>query len=235
MFLKKRIQILLVLMILIPTMAYNQFNFKIGYNGGHTKAPNMNSIISQFNNEFESKYGGKLDDALDDVKFLNGLEIGVRYRLNSVGFELSWNNMSDKSDAFGSLVSGSRIQSKWFTSLTQYALGVENYIGNFGYGASFGYRSASIKTAIEGTQRKKSEIVNGSVWTSKFYLLYQIPSRVVALSIKPYVEIPLKSYDITNFEQELFYKLDNSYISPKPINERFMLYGISILLYNGPQ
>ena len=44
----------------------------------------------------------------------------------------------------------------------------------------------------------------------------------------------LKNLDITNFDQELFYKIDKSYVSPKPINERFMMYGISIVLYNGP-
>jgi hypothetical protein len=235
MFLKKRMQTTLVLMLFLPTITFCQFNIKIGYIGGFTKAPDMNGIISKFNDEFVSKYNGKLDDNLNEIKFLNGLEVGTRYRLNNVGFELTWNSMITKSDAFGALASGNRVQSKWYTSFTQYALGIENYIGNFGYGAAFGYRTARIKTAIEGTQRKKAEVVSQSGWTSRFYLLYQIPSNIVALAIKPYVEIPLKNLDITNFDQELFYKIDKSYVSPKPINERFMMYGISIVLYNGPQ
>ncbi len=228
-------QWLMVLSILIPITAYTQFNIKIGYNGGLVQATGMNEVISRFNQDFESKYGGKLDDPLDNIKFLNGIEVGARYRLGSVGFELSWNSMSDRSDAFGSLSSGSRLQTKWFTSLTQYALGIENYIGNFGYGASFGYRTARIKTAIDGTQRKKSDILSESGMTSKFYLLFQFPGQVVALAFKPYIEIPLKNTDITKFDRELFYRMDASYTPTQQTFERFMVYGISVLLYNGPQ
>ena len=228
-------QWLMVLSLLIPLTAYNQLNIKIGYTGGYVRASAMNDIVSRFNQDFESKYGGKLDDPLDKIKFLNGLEVGARYRLGSVGFELSWNSMSDRSDAYGGLSSGTRLQTKWFTSLTQYALGIENYFGNFGYGASFGYRTVRIKTAIEGTQRKKSGILSESGLTSKFYLLYQFPGQVVALAFKPYIEIPLKNTDITNFDRELFYRMDISYTPAQQTFERYMMYGISIVLYNGPQ
>ena len=235
MFFKKRMQWLWLLMLLMPNEGYNQLNIKIGYNGGHSSAPAMNGIITQFNNDFVSKYGGKMESPLDEVKLMNGLEIGARYRMGSVGFELTWNSMSDINDVYGVLSSGTKFQSKWFTSLTQYALGIENYIGNFGYGASLGYRTAKIKSAIDGAKRKRSNIVTDSGLVSKFYLLYQFPSNVVALAIKPYIEVPLKDIDIRNFDQELFYRIDPSYNSPKPINERYMLYGISIVLYNGPQ
>ncbi|MCZ2100252.1 MAG: hypothetical protein LC107_01785 [Chitinophagales bacterium] len=235
MFFKKRMQWLSVLLLLLPLTAYNQFNIKIGYSGGYTKAPEMNDIVSRYNLDFESKYGGKLDDPLDEIKMLHGLEIGARYRMGSVGFELTWNSLSDRSDAYGALASGTRIQSKWFTSLTEYSLGIENYIGNFGYGAAFGYRTLRIKSAIEGTQRKKSSIVSTSGMTSKFYLLFQIPGEVVALAFKPYVEIPLKASDITNFEQSLFYRVDETYKPSQPTLERYMMFGLSIVLYNGPQ
>lgn len=235
MFFKKRMQWLWLLILLFPNEGYNQLNIKIGYNGGYSSAPAMNGVITQFNNDFVSKYGGKMESPLDEVKLMNGLEIGARYRMNSIGFELTWNSMSDINEVYGNLSSGTKFQSKWYTSLTQYALGIENYIGNFGYGVSLGYRTAKIRSAIDGSKRKKSNIVTESELVSKFYLLYQLPSDVVALAIKPYIEFPLNDIDIRNFDQELFYRIDPSYISPKPINERFMLFGISIVLYNGPQ
>jgi len=235
MFFKKRMYTLCVLLLWLPITAFSQFNIKIGYTGGYTQASVMNSIIDQFHYDFNAKYNGTLDELQDRVKILNGLEVGVRYKFSNVGFELNWNSLSDKSDAYGALASGARIQSKWYTSLTQYALGVENYFGNFGYGASIGYRTVRVKTAIEGVQRKKSDVLTESGFTSKFYLLYEIPGEIVSLAIKPYIEVPLKDTNISSFNQRLYNQVDKSYISPQPIYERFMLYGISVILYNGPQ
>ena len=75
MFFKKRMQWLWLLMLLMPNEGYNQLNIKIGYNGGYSSAPAMNGIITQFNEDFVSKYGGKMESPLDEVKLMNGIEI----------------------------------------------------------------------------------------------------------------------------------------------------------------
>jgi hypothetical protein len=213
-----------------------QVNIKVGYTGGFTKAPTMNNVVDRFNADFlKNNPEGKLDDALDQIKSLHGLEIGLRYRVNSVGFELSWHNMSDKSDVFGTLNDKSSFQDKWFTSITEYSLGVENYFGNFGYGASLGYRTARIKTDIVGAPRKKRLVTNESGLASKFYLIFQYPGDKVGIAFKPYVQVPIKDIDISSFDQELNVQLNNTYQAVKPQEERFFMFGLSIVLYNGRQ
>jgi hypothetical protein len=223
------------LIFFIPYSLFSQVNIKVGYIGGFIKAEAINKTINDFNENFTSKYNGILNDALDEVKSLHGLEIGLRYRMKNVGMELSWHNMSDKSDVFGTLVSNVNFQDKWFTSLTEYSFGLENHIGKFGYGASLGFRTLKIRTDITGAPRKKQTITSESGFASKFYILYQYPGEKVGIAFKPYVQVPLSNFDIGNFDQELNVQLDKNYISNKPLDERFFIYGISIVLYNGKQ
>lgn len=221
---------------LVTITASAQLNIKVGYTGGFTKAPVLNSIVSNFNQKFtQVNPEGKLDDGLDEVRSLHGLEIGLRYRLNRVGFELSWHNMSDKSDVFGVTNDKVNFQDKWFTSLTEYSLGIENYFGHFGYGAAFGYRTVRIKTDIAGTTKKKRLVTDESGLASKIYLIFQFPGDKVGIAFKPYVQIPIKNLDVSDFDQELNVQLDDSYIAQSPQNERFFLYGLTIVLYNGKQ
>lgn len=236
MLLRKNIVILPLFFMILCTTSFGQLNIKVGYTGGFTKAPVLNAIVDRFNADFvKNNPEGKLEDPLDQIRSLHGLEVGLRYRLKSVGFELSWHNMSDRSDVFGTLNNKSRFVDKWFTSLTEYSLGVENYFGNFGYGASIGYRTARTKTDITGAPRKKQLITNESGFANKFYLIFQYPGDKVGIAFKPYVQFPLKEVDVSSFDQELNVQLDNAYQAVQPQTERFFMYGISIVLYNGRQ
>lgn len=220
---------------LLPIIGFSQLNIKIGYNGGFTSAPDYNGIVAQFNDDFVSKYGGTLDAPLGDLKSLHGLEIGLRYRMNHVGIELSWDNISQRSSIYGGLAGGSRFSKQWFNNITEYSLGLENYFGYFGYGASMGYRTSRIKTDIDGAKRKKKTITTDHDFVSKFYLIFQFPSKTVGLAIKPYVAVPLGNHDITGFDSELNTLIDKSYQVESMTKERFFLYGVSIVLYNGKQ
>jgi len=202
-----------------------QLNIKIGYTGAYTKVPSINKIVNDFNVAHP-----ELDDVLDEFKFLNGIEIGLRYRMRSAGFELSWANMSKKSDAFAVGIS-----EKWYLSLTDYSLSAESYFGNFGIGAGLGHRSAFMKTTVPGAPRKKKTVVDDGGFFTKLYLLAQIPGDKVGLAIKPYVQIPLRNLDFTNFSTELNRKFEPNFITPVVDPEKFLVFGISLVLYNGKQ
>ena len=62
------------------------------------KAPVLNKVVDNFNTKYV-----KLDDKLDQFRSMHGIEIGLRYRLNRVGFELSWSSISDRSDYIGNI------------------------------------------------------------------------------------------------------------------------------------
>ncbi|MBK8517389.1 MAG: hypothetical protein IPL55_14225 [Saprospiraceae bacterium] len=220
----------------ISSLCNGQLNIKVGYTNGFMDAPILNKVVTNFNESFTSKYPGSfLDDNLNKFSSVHGLEIGLRYRVNSVGFELSWNSMSDKSDVYATLPNKVSFQDKWFLSLTEYSAGIENYFGHFGYGASLGYRTARMKTDIFGAPRKKRKVVEESGFASKFYLIFQFGGEKVGIAFKPYVQVPLRNLDISNFDQELNVQGDSAYKAIKPQEERFFLYGISIVLYNGKQ
>ena len=218
------------------TLAYSaslsaQWNIKVGYAGGFMKAPVLNNVIDNFNNKYNT-----FEDKMDPFRSIHGLEIGLRYRLNSVGFEASWNSMSSKSDFIGKLPgSNVNFQDRWFMSMTEYSFGLENYIGDFGYGASLGYRTFRMKTDITGSTRKKRLVADEPGFSSKFYLLYQVPGNKVGIAFKPYVQFPLQEIDISDFDQDLNVQFDDGYNAAKPQLEKFFMYGISIVLYNGKQ
>ena len=228
---------LIIFFVLLSYMVgFGQLNIKVGYSNGFLDAPVLNKMVTDFNEGFVKKIGGgSIDDQLDWFKSIHGLEVGLRYRINKVGFELSWNSMSDKSDVFGTLQNKSAFQDKWFLSLTEYSAGIENYFGHFGYGASIGYRTARMKTDITGAPRKKKSILEESGFASKFYLIFQFGGDRVGIAFKPYIQTPFKHLDVSSFDQELNVQFDDAYRAVKPQEERFFMYGISIVLYNGRQ
>jgi len=231
-----RIGIVMVLTGLAFCRMSAQLNLKVGYMGAATPAPVVNKIIGDFNTRLTGVFAGsRLDDKLQNFNYANGMELGLRYRMGHVGFEVGWSNVSDKSDVLLSKADGSLFQDKWFLSLTEYSLGVENYFGYFGYGASLGYRTARLKTDIPGASKKKRTVTTESAPASKFYLIFQFPGDKVGIAFKPYVQVPLKKYDVSGFDQEINAQIDPSWVAPKPQEEKFLIYGISILLYNGKQ
>lgn len=211
-----------------------QLNLKVGYNGARVNAKKTNEIIDQFNKTLLAQSTNFHDD-LNTIKFMHGIEIGLRYRLRNIGFELGWSSISSKGDVYANLVDNKLFQDKWYYSLTEYSAGVENYFGKFGYGASIGYQTYRIKTDITGVQRKKSLIEAENALTSKLYLIFQFPGDLVGIAFKPYVQIPLGKYNISAFDQSLNEQIQAGYQSTGNYEEDMKLFGISILLYNGKQ
>ena len=228
---KNKIYSLLVMILLVGVGGVNgQLNVKVGYNGGWTKAPVLNKVVDDFNANYST-----LEDKLDRMTSMHGVEIGLRYRMSSVGFEVSWSSITDRSDVYGTIPSYGTFSDKWFMSMTDYSIGIENYIGRFGYGASLAWRTARLKTDIVGAKSKKRVVTNESALSNKFYLLYQVGGSNVSLALKPYVQFPIKNLDVSDFDRELNIQIDPSYIAPSPLDERFFIYGISVVLYNGRQ
>jgi hypothetical protein len=216
-----------------PSSLSAQLNIKVGYSGAWPQDARVNEIIDKFN----AGIGSLLEKPMNNFSSMHGLSVGLRYRSKKVGVEASWQSLSDRSSYTGKVngVNGPvTVNDKWFLSETEYSLGVENYFGRFGYGASIGYGTMRIKTDISGS-RKKREVVNTSAPLGKFYLIFQYPSNNVAAAIKPYIQFPLGDYDITNFDKDLFTTYDANYTSSQSYINRNTTLGISIILYNGPQ
>lgn len=238
---KINIYTLLVLCSLVNiNIGFGQFNIKVGYNGGFAQLKAFDQIIDDYNNNILSQISGsRLDKSMNHINSLHGIEIGLRYRINRIGFEISWNSISGNNDVIANYNNSNSIyQDKWFQRISEFSFGIENYFGNFGYGGAIGYRSLTSKTDIKGVNRKKRTITDESGFCGKFYLIYEYPGDKVSIAIKPYVQFPLANFNISSFEQGLYTESGGLLTAPTPkavIDERFIIIGLSFVLYNGPQ
>jgi hypothetical protein len=199
----------------------------VGYAIAYTEGKGINSIMQRYNDE-----NPWLEDKFKEFKYLNGLEIGVRYRWHSLGIDLSFNNLSKKSEGLGTNPSTSVFFSdEWNLSINEYSLGLENYWGGIGWGAAIGRRTVNIKTDIASSRNDK-EIFKDSEYSTKFYLVLSMPSNSTAVAVKPFVQFPLNSFNLSSMENEIF---KDSPRDPSLFEEDFMFYGISVVFYNGPQ
>ncbi len=236
MYINKIYSLLVVLLLIGITSANGQFNIKVGYTGGFMKAPVLNDIVDRYNVKF-----GNADAPLEHFKSIHGLELGLRYRLNKVGFEVSWSSMTDRSSVLGKPSVGpstnALFSDKYFLSLTEFSFGLENYFGNIGYGASIGNRTVRMKTDITGSTKKKREILSESGISTKFYLIFQYPGDKVGIAFKPYFQVPLTGLNMSGFDKELNNELDgnDTFIPKDNQEEKFSMFGFSIVLYNGRQ
>jgi hypothetical protein len=223
------------LVALTETPSFCQFNIKVGYSGAYTNDIEINNIISTFNNN----YGQKLEDDMDPFTSMHGLTIGLRYKIKSFGMELSWQSLSGKSDFIGDIVNGNvnvpNVSDKWFFSDTDYSLGLENYFGRFGYGASFGLGTLRMKTDIVGSSRKKRTVMSETSPLGRIYVLFEYPGDKVSASIRPYVQFPIgQGYNTFAFENDLITTYDPSVTLIDGTYQKSMIFGLTFALYNGP-
>ncbi len=213
----KRLGVCALLVMTLITLVTAQFNLKVAYTGLRADFENTNTSFNLFdtNNALDKPYG--------TMHYLQGLDIGIRYKWNRIGLEAGWTNMqSYKIDALGT-----NIDQNWRISSSEFYTGIENYFGNFGFGASVGFNKMRYKVNIPGSRDRKS-IVSESILSSKIYIFTTVSSGSTAISIKPYYVPKWGQFDITSFNESLG-------VSQSKSNEYLTGFGFSIVLYNGPQ
>ena len=144
---------------LSANVLYAQFNFKVGYGLAYTPAKQNNDIIAAFN--LENAF--RLENEMADLHVLHGIVLGVRYQLNNVGLELSWEGRSNNLRGIGEDTDGSLYQKELFYSLSNLSLGLETYFGNKGLGLALGRRNTNIKADIANSDFKKDRATGSSV------------------------------------------------------------------------
>lgn len=203
----------------------SQFNIKVGYGGGYMEPTEINEIIGRFNNDKPF-----LEQKLNDINFLSGLELGLRYRFGISAFEIAWNSGSAEAEAFGTK-DGSPFQEAMKASLRTYSIGVDNFIGDFGFGASIGNRRLKFTTDITGFNKDRT-ILTQTALASRFHVFFQVKSNNVSLTFKPYVEFPWDSYNVSALNREYF---PDSTIPDADFDTDLTVFGLSVVFYNGPQ
>ena len=225
MYLKKYL-LSICLLIFLSTVLSGQLNFKVGYSFGYTNMNDANRIHQAYN---ESKPG--IVEVLKEIHWMHGIEVGVRQKWESVGVEISYQNIGRDRSAIGLELDESTFEKTLFYGARTYSLALENYFGPFGYGASIGRTKMKVSTDIEGISRTKRPLMSDANLSSQFYLLLSAPgTKTVSLTIKPYISINWGGFDLSNLEPEL--KVDTG-LDLSDIQPTF--FGVSLLFYNGPQ
>jgi len=223
----KLLKSLVCLLIFCTAINLNgQVNLKVGYSLGHTNMEQTKSIFDRFNTN-----NPQAEQKLTPTNLFHGIELGLRYRFQNFGIDLGLSTISGNSEAHNVFQEdGSLGNDQWKTSIVSYSIGLENYFGAFGYGANIGTQKLKYKTNFTNSDGKKT-VFDESVLTSKFYLILEVPSNVVAFSFRPYIATTWKPYNIQGIEM-LF---DPQSTLPKSdFDQDLVVYGISFLFYPGP-
>jgi hypothetical protein len=195
-----------------------QINLKAGYLGVRGEFEKSNQIFDDFNQN------NTLSKGFHDFHYLQGIDLGIRYKYNRVAIEVGWNNIqSSKIKALGT-----NIDENWRVSNSEAYLALENYFGNFGFGVSMGYNTIRYKRKISGT-RDRATIDKGKYLSSKIYVLTTVSSGKTAISIKPFYQPKWGEIDISDFNMAL------NGTKPAGLIDYLSGFGISIALYNGAQ
>jgi hypothetical protein len=207
---------------------YAQFNIKVGYNGNYANLEKTTSIFDRFSSEYTSE-----NQELKSINFFHGIEFGARYKLSkNFGFDFGLSATNGKSKASDLTPLSSELSEiEWKISQNSIYIGLENYFGIFGYGASIGYQKLKYKNKTNLIS-EDIEVLNQNALNSRFYLIFEFASNKNAFSFRPFVSINWQSYNVYNIELTSF---PDSNLMSTDFKEDFMVYGISFMIYNGPQ
>ncbi len=215
------------LFLCIVCSASAQFNIKIGYTGNYMSLEKTADIFDRYSAQFNEN--GKV---LKQPRFLNGIELGARYVFgNHIGIDMGISSVRGDSDVKNvSIAAGDSFSTEWKTSLSNIYIGLENYFGWFGYGANIGYQQIKYrnKTSIN---TENIEILKQNALSSRFYIMLESVSNNTSFSLRPFVSVNWEPYNLQALELEL---LPDSSSPASSFDEDMMVFGISLIIYNGP-
>jgi hypothetical protein len=202
-----------------------QLNLKAGYQAYFTD-PSVNNAILSAHNQQNTYYTQKFDD----LKYLNGIHAGLRYKADAVGFEIGWTTKLKSTSAKGIPPNqGSEIQNIFRYRMNTVSAGMESYFGKLGIGATIDYNFLKIRPRFE--EPDLTENFTDNAFSSHFNLVYTFQDRQnLSIAIKPFIQYFWDKFDLTEFDQQL-----NGTLTQTSHQEDFMSFGIMLIFYNGPQ
>lgn len=215
--------VIIILFLGACTNMHAQFNIKVGYTGGVAKLSSIDNIFQRFNDNQPD-----IEKGFDNFRYQHGLDLGLRYSVGSFAFDAGYSVISSNKDAIGVDGGNEDFDMKLSTS-TIYA-GIESRFGMFGVGGNIGYQKLKAKGRINTSERYT--LYSQQEPSSKFYLIVEAGSDNIAFSIRPFINVNWKSYNVRGIENELSPELVNN---SNDYNQDVTMYGISLFFYNGPQ
>ena len=204
------------------TGLFSQLNLKIGYNPTLGSFSGINEVLRDYNPD-----GFNVERAFGSLRFVHGIQLGVRYKISHSAFELSWENISrDRTALSYSPVNDSFLERKYNFGINTWALSFDNYFNPIGFGTMITSSKLNVTRDIGNNNLSVSNQRN---WGLRAQLNWSIQeSELVALVIKPYYQFYFKDYSLNGLSTDLNDKLPER-------NESLSYFGISFVFYNGRQ
>jgi len=204
-----------------------QVNIKVGYHAGYMN-PKVNSLIL---NQYSYKRNW-LDVPLEPFNSIQGVQLGLRYKLEFVGFELTWYNRYKTLRSEGDTPANVPFDRNLYYRTVTYSFAMENYIGKFGFGGSFDVDNLRIRTLKSGRGDRFS-LSQDFAYSSHFCIFYNFEANdFLTVSIKPYCQYHWTTFNMLPLLEELEPDFNNSF-DEKIFGDNFTNFGIMLIFYNG--
>ena len=214
-----------------------QFNFTAGYRLAFTNPEVFNQIIEEHNSLVENNEDIKYrEDGFKEIRYLNGVDVGMRYVLDGVIFNASWRNKRNSIHADGQyLNSNGDFINRITLSIHEITAGIEPTIGKVSFGATLGYNWLKLKTRFEedltggrGFDGKHG----GNTWSSHFSFSFNLSNQgKIGVTIQPYAHVYWGEFDLTGFNNEI----NNQSLDAGTLKDKFNTFGIAFIINNGRQ
>lgn len=204
-----------------------QLNLSVGYTISSVSPDGLESVLDAYNNERPW-----LRNQMDDVNFLNGYSIGLRYKIDRIAFDLKWENQINRSSANGiDPLTDSEFDQTLFFRLSTYGIGIESFLTEkISFHGNFEFNRFRVRTEITDIS-DRFELLNNWTTGSTFSVGYNfVGSNLVHVSLRPYVTFGWTTHAL----DELSNNLDLSGSAVDGLEEEFMNFGLKVIFYNGP-
>jgi len=201
-----------------------QINIKIGYIPALGSFSEINDLLNNYNEENAES----LENPFSEMRFMHGIEVGVRYKLGNLALEMDWSNLNREKDALLYFKNSDSFSDKKYNfSFNSFSFNIDNYIDRFGFGLGIYSQKLSINREIGSNELR---LVSERNYALDFHLNFVLQSsNTVSFVIKPYYRLALGSYHLQAFHDDL---LAGSTTIPE---SQMNFFGLRLLFYNGRQ
>lgn len=213
----------IVLLLSILATATGQINLKIAYNPAYGSFGGINDLLDQY-----QPSGTELQSNFGDLRFVHGIQLGVRYKFGISSMELGWENLSRSRSAVSFNSTSETFEEREYDfALNSFSFGVDTYFGSLGIGTTLLSSKLKIDRAIGSNQLNVS---GDTEWALRVQLNWVIQeSNQVSLVLKPYYQFALSPYSVDGLANDL------NVTSTTSLEESTRIFGIAFVFYNGKQ
>ena len=211
-----------VVLMFATTISQAQFNVKVGYRLAILDTDGVNASIRAYNDQ--TNIG---QDSRAGIRFLNGLDLGIRYKLRGLAFEAGVFAVNSTQDLYGTLDFDESLQA----SLRNFYAGVDFKYRGIGIGTHIGSQRLRYQAALGGLN-DRFEIYKETQIAHQIHLIFEHASENIAFSLRPYVSYALSPYNLNEVDKALF----TSGTTPASEFENdLLIFGLTLTFYNGAQ